>query len=65
MINLEYPSRHREAQKILLPDKVELLRERVEEVQKYELLTTNQYLHQMDLLLEILQDISQNGSETT
>ena len=65
MINLEYPSRHREAQKIPLPDKVELLRESVEAVQKYELLTTNQYLHQMELLLEILQDISQNGSETT
>jgi len=67
VINLEYRSSHREAQKIPLPDKVELLRESVEAVQKYELLTTNQYLQQMDLLLEILQDISRTtkGSETT
>ena len=67
-MNLEYPSRQREAQKALLPVKVELLRKSVEEVQKYELLTTNQYLQQMELILEILQDISQktqNGSETT
>ena len=66
-MNLEYPSRKREAQKISLPVKVELLRKSVEEVQKYELLTTNQYLQHMELLLEILQDISQKtkGSETT
>ena len=66
-MNLEYPSRQREAQKALLPVKVELLRESVEEVQKYELLTTNQYLQQMELLLEILRDISQKtqGNETT
>ncbi len=66
MMKLEYPSRKREAQKIPLPVKVELLSKSVEEVQKYELLTTNQYLRQMELLLEILQDISRKtqGSET-
>ena len=66
-MNLEYPSRKREAQKIPLPVKVELLRKSVEEVQKYELLTTNQYLQHMELLLEILQTLSQTikGSETT
>lgn len=41
-----------------LLDKVELLRTSIEEVQKYELLTTNHYLQQMELLLEILEDIS-------
>ena len=66
-MNLEYPSRQREAQKAPLPVKVELLRKSVEEVQKYELLTTNQYLQQMELLLKILRDISQKtqGNETT
>ena len=43
---------------IPLHDKVEQLRARLGEVQKYELLTTNQYLHQMELVLEILDDIS-------
>ena len=67
-MKIEYYSRQREAQMIPLPVKVELLRKSVEEVQKYELLTTNHYLIQMELLLEILQDISQktqNRSETT
>ena len=66
-MNPEYPSRQREVQKAPLPVKVELLRKSVEEVQKYELLTTNQYLQQMELLLEILRDISQKtqGNETT
>ena len=38
--------------------KVELLRKSLEDVQKYELLTTTQYLTQMELLLEILLSIS-------
>ena len=66
-MKLMYPSRQRAAQKIPLPVKVDNLRKSVEEVQKYELLTTNQYLKQMELLLEILQDISRKtqGSEKT
>ena len=63
-MQLECPSKKCEAQKISLPVKVELLRKSVEEVQKYELLTTNQYLRQMELLLEILQDISQKTKES-
>ncbi len=65
-MKLMYPSRQREAKKVPLPVKVDNLRKSVEEVQKYELLTTNQYLRQMELLLEILQDISRKtqGSET-
>ena len=65
MRKLEYLSRTHEALKVPLAVKVELLRKSVEEIQKYELLTTNQYLQQMELLHEILQDISQKGSETT
>jgi hypothetical protein len=68
MMKIEYPSRRREDQNIPLPVNVELLRKSVEEVQKYELLTTPQYLQQMELLIEILQDISQTtqkGRETT
>jgi hypothetical protein len=64
-MKLEYHSRQRKAQMTPLPVKVDNLRKSVEEVQKYELLSTNQYLQQMELLLEILQDISQKGSETT
>ncbi len=41
-----------------LGDKVEQLQRSVSEVYKYELLTTNQYLKQMELVLEILDDIT-------
>ncbi len=61
-MNLEYPQRQNETQ-MISPVKVELLRKSVEEVQKYELLTTNQYLKQMKLLLEILQEITQNNTK--
>ncbi len=40
-----------------LSEKMEALRKSVEEVQKYELLTTNQYLQQMDIIVSILKDI--------
>ena len=40
-----------------LSDKMDALYKSVAEVQKYELLTTNQYLQQMDLIVSILQDI--------
>ena len=58
MINGHHPKKE-----IPLQEKVELLEKSVEEVQKYELLTTNQYLQKMELVLEILQDISQKGCE--
>ena len=41
-----------------LERKIDELNRSVSEVYKYELLTTNQYLKQMALLLEILDDIS-------
>ena len=40
-----------------LSDKMNALYKSVAEVQKYELLTTNQYLQQMDLIVSILKDI--------
>ena len=40
--------------------KVQELTRSVSEVSKYELLTTNQYLKQMELVLEILHEISEN-----
>ena len=41
-----------------LESKIDELNRSVSEVYKYELLTTNQYLKQMELVLEILNDIS-------
>ena len=40
-----------------LSEKMEALHRSVSEVQKYELLTTNQYLQQMDIIVSILHDI--------
>lgn len=41
-----------------IESKIEELTRSVSEVYKYELLTTNQYLKQMELVLDILNDIS-------
>jgi hypothetical protein len=50
-------SKERETKSITLQIKVEMLRKNLEETLKYELLTTNQYLPQMELLVEIVDDI--------
>ncbi len=39
-------------------EKIQMLVKSVSEVSKYELLTTNQYLQQMELVLAIFEDIS-------
>jgi len=39
-------------------EKVQMLAKSISEVSKYELLTTNQYLHQMKIVLEIFNDIA-------
>ena len=39
-------------------DKIEILKFRVREVQKYELMTTNQYHKQVALIIEILEDLA-------
>ena len=48
-----------EPAKIPLRVKVDLLQSSIETVQKYELLTTNQYIQQMELVVEIIRDISE------
>ena len=50
--------RKRKAELFSLKDKVEILKIQVDEVQKYELLTTNQYLKHMELVVSILEDLS-------
>ena len=57
-MKLELTPRKRDALIVPLQLTIELLRKSLEETQKYELLTTNQYLNQMELLVEILQEIS-------
>ena len=49
-----------EPTKIPLRVKVDLLQSSLDKVQKYELLTTNQYIEQMELVVEIIRDISEN-----
>ena len=58
MMSFDHSTGRSQASLVPLHGKVEQLRARLGEVQKYELLTTNQYLHQMELVLEILDDIS-------
>ena len=41
---------------------IDLLKASIKKVQRYELLTTDQYIQQMELVIEILKDISQNYS---
>ncbi len=42
-----------------IEEKIQDLTQSVSEVSKYELLTTNQYLKQMELVLEIFHDLSE------
>jgi len=46
-----------------LSEKMEALHRSVSDVQKYELLTTNQYLKQMDIIVSILSDIQEQIDE--
>ena len=55
---LSYENKEQGAKVSSLELKIDELNRSVSEVYKYELLTTNQYLKQMALLLEILDDIS-------
>lgn len=41
-----------------LENKLEKMRKNIEHTKRYELLTTNQYLEQMELILEILYEIT-------
>ena len=46
-----------------LSDKMVALQKSIAEVQKYELLTTNQYIQQMDLILSILVELQTHADE--
>ena len=54
-------SRNHKTKRFSARDKLELLRINIDETQKYELLTTNQYLKQIDLVAEILDDLLQEN----
>ena len=45
-------------------NKLEILKLLIEETQKYELLTTNQYLPQIELVVGVLEDLNNRSSET-
>lgn len=62
-IGLQHSSNNWENQSLELPNKVEMLRRSLEETEKYELLTTNEYLPQMALLVEILTEITNTVKE--
>jgi hypothetical protein len=42
-------------------EKVQMLAKSISEVSKYELLTTNQYLQQMKIVLELFMDIAKEA----
>ena len=54
---------HEKSKLIPQEDKLELLKLLVEETQKYELLTTNQYLPQIELIVGILEELSKKSHE--
>ena len=51
-------SQEPEAESFSFHEKLELLSLSISEIQKYELVTTNQYLKQIKLIKEILEEIS-------
>ena len=57
-MKLEHTLRKRYAPIVTIQLRLELLRKSIEETQKYELLTTNQYLPQLELVIEILNEIA-------
>ncbi len=59
MVNHEEPASSIEE----LDLKIQELKHSVSEVYKYELLTTNQYLKQMELVLDIFQELYQKISD--
>ena len=57
MVNDMFGRKNNHVTQIGFREKLEALDRSVSEVQKYELLTTNQYLQQMELILDIMRDI--------
>lgn len=54
----ELSTLRQKAKQIPLEDKLEMLKLSIEETEKYELLTTNQYLKHMILVVDILDDLA-------
>jgi hypothetical protein len=55
---------HEKSKSIKSQDKIHVLKLMIEETQKYELLTTNQYLPQIELVVGILEELSERARET-
>jgi len=55
---------HEKSESIKPQDKIHVLKLLIEETQKYELLTTNQYLPQIELVVGILEELSKRARET-
>jgi len=55
---------HEKSKSIKPEDKIHVLKLLIEETQKYELLTTNQYLPQIELVVGILEELSKRVPET-
>ena len=62
-MGLQQSSNNWENQSRELSNKVEMFRRSLKETEKYELLTTNEYLPQMALLVEILAEITNTVKE--
>jgi hypothetical protein len=54
---------HEKSESIDPQDKIHVLKLLIEETQKYELLTTNQYLPQIELVVGILEELSKRARE--
>jgi len=54
---------HEKSKSISPQDKIHVLKLLIEETQKYELLTTNQYLPQIELVVGILEELSERVRE--
>lgn len=59
----EFSDFRKNTKQLSFQEKLELLRLCIEETQRYQLLTTNQYLKHMVLLISILDDLSDRERE--
>ena len=62
-MGLQQSSNNWENQSLELSNKVEMFKRSLKKTEKYELLTTNEYLPQMALLIEILTEITNTVKE--
>ena len=60
-VNIRVMSIRNKSKSIPPENKLEILKLLIEETQKYELLTTNQYLPQIELVVGILEELSERS----